>query len=121
MSLPFGLYAPAAFAAAARVPYPVKVVTLVTHSSPGSGSDVFLRQLSKFLQRYIAANFIVENDDGGSGAKAVARVVSPELAARLESFAISPAAADPLSRSNFRRVAVAPYPNEQALLKLLES
>ena len=55
------------------------------------------------------------------GAKAVARVVSPELAARLESFAISPAAADPISHSNFRRVAVAPYPNEQALLKLLGS
>ena len=24
-------------------PYPAKVVTLVTHSSPGGGSDVFLR------------------------------------------------------------------------------
>jgi len=56
--------------------YPVKLVTLVTHSSPGSGSDVFLRELVKYLQRYIATTFIVENDDGGSGAKAVARVAA---------------------------------------------
>lgn len=77
MVLPLALSSGSAFAAAdARVRYPVKVVTLVTHSSPGSGSDVFLRQLTKFLQRYIAANFIVENDDGGSGAKAVARVAA---------------------------------------------
>ena len=74
VSISFALSSSGAFAADVRVPYPVKVVTLVTHSSPGSGSDVFLRQLTKFLQRYIAANFIVENDDGGSGAKAVARV-----------------------------------------------
>jgi len=52
----------------------VKLVTLVTHSSPGSGSDVFLRQLVKFLERYMDTRFIIENDDGGSGAKAVARV-----------------------------------------------
>ena len=52
----------------------MKLVTLVTHSSPGSGSDVFLRQLVKFLERYMETRFIIENDDGGSGAKAVARV-----------------------------------------------
>src|SRR5262249_46051981 len=55
---------------------PVMVYHLVTNSSPGSGSDAFLRHLTKFLQRYVAANFIVENDDGGSGAKAVARVAA---------------------------------------------
>ncbi|HMI96421.1 MAG TPA: tripartite tricarboxylate transporter substrate binding protein [Micropepsaceae bacterium] len=60
----------------ARVPYPQRVVTLVTHSSPGAGSDVFLRELVKYLQRYIAATFIVENDEGGSGAKAVSRVAA---------------------------------------------
>src|SRR5256885_5288420 len=60
----------------ARIPYPQKVVTLVTHSSPGAGSDVFLRELVKYLQRYINATFIVENDEGGSGAKAVSRVAS---------------------------------------------
>jgi putative tricarboxylic transport membrane protein len=58
------------------VPYPQRVVTLVTHSTPGSGSDIFLRELAKYLHRYINATFIVENDDGGSGAKAVSRVAA---------------------------------------------
>jgi tripartite-type tricarboxylate transporter receptor subunit TctC len=37
---------------------------------------VFLRELVKYLQRYIAATFIVENDEGGSGAKALSRVAA---------------------------------------------
>jgi len=57
-------------------PYPAKVVTLVTHSSPGGGSDVFLREMSKYLGKYIDATFIVENVQGGSGAKAMARVAT---------------------------------------------
>src|SRR5215213_6934758 len=56
--------------------YPHKVVTLVTHSSPGGGSDVFLREMSKHLGKYIGATFVVENVQGGSGAKAMARVAS---------------------------------------------
>ncbi len=63
-------------AAAQPAPYPQKVVTLVTHSSPGGGSDVFLRELSKYLGKYIDATFVVENVQGGSGAKAVARTAS---------------------------------------------
>jgi putative tricarboxylic transport membrane protein len=59
---------------AAQSAYPVKNVTLVTHSSPGGGSDVFLRTLIKFLQPQMGVNFAVENVRGGSGAKAVARV-----------------------------------------------
>ena len=62
--------------AAQKIAYPVKVVTLVTHSSPGAGSDVFLRELVRYLQKYINATFIVENDEGGSGAKAVSRVAA---------------------------------------------
>ena len=58
------------------LPYPSKVVTLVTHSSPGGGSDVFLREMSKYLGKYIDATFIVENVQGGSGAKAMARVAT---------------------------------------------
>lgn len=56
--------------------YPVKVVTLVTHSSPGGGSDVFLREMTEYLGKYIDATFVVENVQGGSGAKAMARVAS---------------------------------------------
>src|SRR5258705_11384840 len=67
---------PAAAQAPARIAYPQKVVILVTHSSPGAGSDVFLRELVKYLQRYVNATFIVENDEGGSGAKALSRVAA---------------------------------------------
>jgi len=56
--------------------YPHKVVTLVTHSSPGGGSDVFLREMTKHLGRYINANFVVENVQGGSGARAMAKLAS---------------------------------------------
>ena len=68
--------APAARAAEQPLPYPVRVVTLVTHSSPGGGSDVFLRELTRYLGKYIDATFIVENAEGGSGAKAMSRVAS---------------------------------------------
>ncbi|MGE3844125.1 MAG: tripartite tricarboxylate transporter substrate binding protein [Vicinamibacterales bacterium] len=50
----------------------VPVVMLTTHSSPGGGSDVFLRELAPHLGRYLEATFVVENVQGGSGAKAMA-------------------------------------------------
>ncbi len=70
------------FVAAAAIPgvsaaqsgYPVQNVTLVTHSSAGGGSDVFLRTLIKHLQPKMGVNFVVENVTGGSGARAVAKV-----------------------------------------------
>ena len=60
--------------APAAAQYPVKNVTLVTHSSPGGGSDVFLRALAKHLGPTMGVNFAVENVSGGSGARAMARV-----------------------------------------------
>ena len=60
--------------AAAQSAYPVQNVTLVTHSSPGGGSDVFLRNLIKHLQPKMGVNFVVENVSGGSGARAVSKV-----------------------------------------------
>ncbi|WP_144184501.1 Bug family tripartite tricarboxylate transporter substrate binding protein [Elioraea rosea] len=74
--VPAGLAAPALFAARAdaQARYPVQTVTLVTHSSPGGGSDVFLRELIRHLQPVMGVNFAVENVRGGSGATAVARV-----------------------------------------------
>jgi len=56
--------------------YPHRVVTLVTHSSPGGGSDVFLREMSKHLGKYISATFVVENVQGGSGARAISRLAT---------------------------------------------
>ncbi|HYG54728.1 MAG TPA: tripartite tricarboxylate transporter substrate binding protein [Burkholderiales bacterium] len=54
--------------------YPHKNVTLVTHSSPGGGSDVFLRALAKHLGPKMGVAFAVENVSGGSGARAMTRV-----------------------------------------------
>jgi len=56
--------------------YPHPLVTLVTHSSPGGGSDVFLRQLARYLGPELGVKFVVENARGGSGARAVAKVVN---------------------------------------------
>ncbi len=61
-------------AAQAQAAYPVNRVTMVTHSSPGGGTDIFLRNLNKHLSGVIKTNFAVENIRGGSGATAVAHV-----------------------------------------------
>jgi putative tricarboxylic transport membrane protein len=46
----------------------------VTHSSPGGGSDVFLRKLARHLAPKMGVSFAIENQSGGSGARAGARV-----------------------------------------------
>ena len=51
-------------------------VTLVTHSSPGGGTDLFLRELSQHLGPIMKTSFAVENIRGGSGATAVANVAA---------------------------------------------
>ena len=56
--------------------YPHDRVTLVTHSSVGGGSDVFLRELAKYLGPALGVDVIVENVTGGSGANAMARLAS---------------------------------------------
>ncbi len=61
-------------AALAQADYPVSRVTLVTHSSPGGGTDVFLRGLTRHLGGIMKTSFSVENIRGGSGATAVAHV-----------------------------------------------
>ncbi len=58
----------------AQAPYPASRVTLVTHSSPGGGTDLFLRELSQHLGPIMKTSFAVENIRGGSGATAVANV-----------------------------------------------
>jgi putative tricarboxylic transport membrane protein len=50
------------------------VVKLVTHSSPGGGSDVFLRSMAPHLSRIMNVTMIVENMEGGSGARAMAEL-----------------------------------------------
>jgi tripartite-type tricarboxylate transporter receptor subunit TctC len=63
-----------ALPAAAQAPYPASRVTLVTHSSPGGGTDLFLRELTQYLTPIMKTSFAVENIRGGSGATAVANV-----------------------------------------------
>jgi tripartite-type tricarboxylate transporter receptor subunit TctC len=60
--------------ATAQVKYPVPTVTLATHSSPGGGSDVFLRELVRHLQPIMGVTFAVTNITGGCGAKAMAEI-----------------------------------------------
>jgi putative tricarboxylic transport membrane protein len=73
-----GLALPAAVTSATAAPeaYPHRVVTLITHSSPGGGSDVFLREMSRYLVRYINATFVIENVQGGSGARALSKLAT---------------------------------------------
>jgi putative tricarboxylic transport membrane protein len=52
--------------------YPKSVVMLATHSSPGGGSDVFLREMGPHLARIMGVRIVVDNLAGGSGAKAMA-------------------------------------------------
>lgn len=55
--------------------YPHEVLTFYTHSSPGGGSDVFLREMSKYLSEVLGGvDIVVENVTGGSGANALARL-----------------------------------------------
>lgn len=56
--------------------YPTKPVVLVTHSSPGAGGDIFLRNLVKYLEPIAKTSFVVENRAGGGGAIAMNYVVT---------------------------------------------
>lgn len=56
--------------------YPHDVVTLITHSSPGGGSDVFLRELARHLGPQMGVDFVVENVRGGGGARAMSRLAN---------------------------------------------
>lgn len=62
---------------------PRRVITLVTHSSPGGGSDVFLREMAPHLSRIMGGTFIVENLQGGSGAKAIATLAKAKPDGRM--------------------------------------
>jgi len=56
--------------------YPVNTVTIITHSSPGGGSDVFLRELSRYLAPELGVDMVVKNVSGGSGATAIAELAT---------------------------------------------
>jgi putative tricarboxylic transport membrane protein len=70
-------------AACTRSPESARIVALVTHSSPGGGSDVFLREMAPHLTRIMGDTFIVENMQGGSGAKAIAALAKAKPDGRM--------------------------------------
>lgn len=78
--IPIGLLAGLSLATSnamsAEVDYPHDTVTLITHSSPGGGTDVFLRETVKYLGPIMGVDFVVENVRGGSGAKAMAALAT---------------------------------------------
>ncbi len=73
----------------AQTAYPHEVVTLVTHSSPGGGSDVFLRDLARYLGPVMGVKLVVENVRGGSGARAMARLANAPADGRIV-YAVTP-------------------------------
>lgn len=56
----------------AQARYPKQIVRVATHSSPGGGSDVFLREMAPHLSRIMGVTVVVDNLQGGSGARAMA-------------------------------------------------
>jgi putative tricarboxylic transport membrane protein len=56
--------------------YPVDTVRLLTHSSPGGGMDVFLREIGKHLGPIMGVHFVVESVTGSGGAAAMAAVAN---------------------------------------------
>ena len=52
--------------------YPKQILRVATHSSPGGGSDVFLREMAPHLSRIMGVTVVVDNLQGGSGARAMA-------------------------------------------------
>ncbi|MBI4540089.1 MAG: tripartite tricarboxylate transporter substrate binding protein [Gemmatimonadetes bacterium] len=58
--------------------YPSKPITFVTHSTPGGGGDVFLRELGKYLHGIVPVPIVVENRAGGASATAVSYVAQAQ-------------------------------------------
>jgi tripartite-type tricarboxylate transporter receptor subunit TctC len=54
--------------AQAAASFPTKTVTLVAHTAPGGGGDVFCRPVAKVLQEMWGKPVVVDNRPGGSGA-----------------------------------------------------
>ena len=63
-------------AAPVAADYPVDTVRLITHSSAGGGTDVFLRRIATTLGPIMGVTFVVENVTGGGGARAMAELAN---------------------------------------------
>lgn len=61
---------------ASAADYPSKPVTIVVHTGPGGGMDLFAREIAKRLQPVLGQPVVVENRPGGSSAVAMQYVAS---------------------------------------------
>jgi putative tricarboxylic transport membrane protein len=59
-----------------KIDYPVDTVTLVTDSNPGGGTDVYFREMIKYLGPMMDVNFVVKNNSAGGGASALAEAAT---------------------------------------------
>ena len=65
-----------AAAAQETITYPVDTVTLVTDSNPGGGTDVYFREMIKYLGPMLGVNFVVKNNSAGGGAAVLAEAAT---------------------------------------------
>ena len=59
-----------------RIDYPVDTVTLVTDSNPGGGTDIYFREMIKYLGPLMEVDFVVKNNSAGGGAAALVEVAT---------------------------------------------
>lgn len=76
--------------AAVAADWPPRSVTLVTHSSPGGGGDIMLRNLSRTLEERFGVTTTVENRVGGSGAVAMTWLATQAPANGSVLFSVTP-------------------------------
>lgn len=62
--------------AEAQDKFPIKPITLITHTKPGSPTDVMVRQLGKAAEPILGQSVVVVNKPGGSGATQMASLRS---------------------------------------------
>ncbi len=70
------LLATTAGLAAQEIDYPVDTVTLLTDSNPGGGTDVYFREMIKYLGPMMGVDFVVKNNSAGGGAAALAEAAT---------------------------------------------
>lgn len=75
--------------------FPNKTVTVVVHTEPGGGADLFARTLAPVLSKKLGASVVVVNKSGGSSTNALNYVVRQKpdgytLVAMTDTFLVNP-------------------------------
>lgn len=51
----------------AGIDYPTKPITIITHSEPGGGVDLFIRAIQPYIQQELGQPIVIENVPGAAG------------------------------------------------------